>query len=406
MHSRPIRLLVVSPQPVHNEGCSLRLVAAAPDIALTVAYCSLPEPKLWRGPEYLTKQLFTNALPEGYEWIGIPNTAHRPRLDRFWGLWNPRIVSLIRRGAYDCCIVYGYGYASCWMAMAAARWVGTPLVLTTDATTLESVSGSRWRLLCKRMLLPWIYRSADLVMAPSTATVRFLVGLGVPSSRVVCTPYVVDNDNIRRIADATDRAAIRARWSIPYDAVVAVFCAKFLERKRPLDLIRAFAEANVERSYLVMVGDGPLRRDVERCIGELGIADRVRLLGLVPYDELPTVYAASDLLVHPASHEPWGLPINEAMVCGIPAIVTDRVGAGADLVIAGSTGYVYPNGDVAALTTLLRGVLSRPAELQRMGRQAQERMRSWSPRDNASALVTAVRAVIHGSGRGGPSSTS
>ncbi len=406
MHSRPIRLLVVSPQPVHNEACSLRLVAAAPDVALTVAYCSLPEPKLWRGPEFLTKQLFTNALPEGYEWIGIPNTAYRPRLDRFWGLWNPRVVSLIRQAAFDCCIVYGYGYASCWMAMAAARAIGIPLVLTTDATTLESASGSRWRRLCKRLLLPWLYRSADLVLAPSTATVGFLGGLGVPLSRVVCTPYVVDNDNIRRIADATDRAAIRARWSIPDDAVVAVFCAKLLERKRPLDLIHAFAGASVDRSYLVMVGDGPLRGEVERCIAELGIADRVRLLGFVPYDELPTVYAASDVLVHPASHEPWGLPINEAMVCGLPAIVTDRVGAGADLVIAGSTGYVYPSGDVAALTVLLRRVLAQPAELRRMGRLAEERMCSWSPRDNAKAVVTAVRTVINGGGRGGRSSVS
>ena len=400
MSSRRYRVLVVSSQPVHNEACSLRLITEEPDFDLTVAYCTLPEARLWRGPEYLTKQLFSTNPPEGYHWISVPNRAPWPRLDRFWGLVNPALVPLIRRGRFDCCIVYGYGYASCWFAMAAARSARIPVVLTTDATTLDSANGSPWRALAKRFAVPTIYRSADLVLAPSTATVRFLRGLGVPEARVVCTPYVVDNERIARLADASNRAAIRDRWGIPHNAVIALFCGKLLDRKRPVDLVRAFAAARVERSYLVVVGDGPFRGAVEAAAQSLGVADRVRLLGLVPYEELPAAYVASDLLVHPASHEPWGLPVNEAMVCGIPAIVSDRVGAGPDLVVPGKTGFVFPAGDVQALTVLLQRVLARPDELRALGEAARERMRHWSPRDNAAAVMTAVRELVDR--RGGP----
>ncbi|MFM6320749.1 MAG: glycosyltransferase, partial [Microcystis panniformis] len=226
------------------------------------------------------------------------------------------------------------------------------------------------------------------------ASKRFLESLNVDSERIFITPYVVDNEGIAKTAQLTNRNQIRSEWQVPIDAVVVVFCAKFIPRKRPQDLVKAFALANVANSYLVLVGDGPLKESLQEEVEQLGIAERVKFLGFVKYSLLPQVYASSDLLVHPAEWEPYGLPVNEAMVCGIPAVVSDRVGSGYDLVQEGVTGFTYPSGDVDALTSILKTTLGNQETLKRMGKAATERMKTWSFRENAEAHVEAVKKLM------------
>jgi glycosyltransferase involved in cell wall biosynthesis len=308
-------------------------------------------------------------------------------------LFNPGLARLLRPGAWDACLVYGWAYASCWLAIAAARRSGTAVLLGTDATTLEPQSGGSWKVPLKRRLLPRILKLADMVVVPSSSAGSLVRSLGVNDGRVVLTPYVVDNDRFAAAAAATDRAAVRRGWGVPPEAAVALFCAKFIERKRPLDVVRAFAAAPTD-SYLVMVGAGPLDEAVRREARAAGVAERVRLPGLVPYAELPAVYASADLLVMASSHEPWGLPVNEAMACGRPVIASDRVGAAGDLVEEGVTGHVYRAGDVALLSALLAALLADRDRAASMGRAALLRMKTWGPADNAEAVARAAHAAV------------
>jgi glycosyltransferase involved in cell wall biosynthesis len=383
---------MVSSQPIQNVA-PLQIMARDNRVEVLTAYCSLPDKKLWRDPESLTRAAFDIPLLDGYTWLKLRNYSPMPRLGKFYGLINPGIIKLVSNN--DCCVVFGHSYISFWLAIAAAKLCGKPLLLTTDATYLDSQYGGSWKTSLKKKFLPYLYgRVADLVLVPSTASERFICSLGVPEDRVVITPYVVDNDYITAVAARTDRKKVREEWQVPEDAVVAVFCAKFLARKRPQDALRAFAQADVPNSYLVMVGDGPLRDSLKNEVEQLGITSRVRFPGLVKYSRLPEAYAASDVLVFPSEHEPYGLPVNEAMICGIPAIVSDRVGAGFDLVEHGKTGYVYPSGNVDDLASIFREVLPDRELLRRMGENARKRMQTWSPRENAEATVKAVETAI------------
>jgi glycosyltransferase involved in cell wall biosynthesis len=92
-----------------------------------------------------------------------------------------------------------------------------------------------------------------------------------------------------------------------------------------------------------MLGDGALRAEVDRCAAGLP----VRCLGFVNQAALPGWYACADLLALPSGREPWGLVVNEGMACGLVPVVSDAVGAAADLVAG--VGEVFPAGDVAAL---------------------------------------------------------
>ena len=387
------RVLLVSSQPIQN-AAPLRMMAQDPRVEILTAYCSLPDAKLWRGDENLTKEAFDIPMLDGYAWKHVPNYSPSPRLGKFYGLINPGVIKLA--ASYDCCVVYGHAYISFWLAICTAKLLGKPVLLGTDATYIDPHNAGRaWKASLKKKVLPFLYnRVADLVLVPSTASKRFICSLGVKEERVALTPYVVDNDYIAAAAAKAAPTQTREGLQIPDGAAVVLFVAKFLPRKRPQDAIEAFARANVEASYLVMVGDGPLGDSLKEQAARLGIAERVRFPGLVKYSRLAEFYAASDVLLFTSEHEPYGLPVNEAMICGIPAIVSDRVGAGYDLVENGKTGFMYPCGDVGALEAILRRVLPDRALLKEMGEQARERMKTWSPRVNAEATILAVEKAM------------
>jgi glycosyltransferase involved in cell wall biosynthesis len=393
---RKPKVVLISSQPIQN-AASLQAMASDSRVDFVTVYCSLPDPKLWRDPEHLTKGAFDLPLLEGYSWVQARNYSPFPRLGKFYGLINPGVIKHVAKA--DCCIVYGHAYISFWLAIATAKLLGKPVLMGTDATSLQTQSGANWKISLKsslkKKLFPFFYkRIASLVLVPSTQSKRFICSMGVSDERVTLTPYVVDNDSIATRAANVDRKKVRSEWTIPEEAVVALFCAKFIERKRPHDALRAFAQANVSNSYLMMVGDGPLAESVKSEAEHLGIMDRVRFTGLVKYSRLLEFYASSDVLLFPSEHEPYGLPVNEAMICGIPAIVSDRVGAGYDLVSNGETGFVYPCGDVSALAKILGDVLPDRLLLKSMGERASKRMASWSPAANAEATIRAVEKAI------------
>ena len=127
----------------------------------------------------------------------------------------------------------------------------------------------------------------------------------------------------------------------------------------------------------------------------MGIAGRVRFLGFVNQSGLPETYCASDVLVLPSSYEPFGVVVNEAMLCGCSVIVSDCVGAGFDLVREGRTGFIYPCGNISLHPTgILATALRDQTKLAELGRAAVLRMETWSPRENIDSLVMAVGRAV------------
>src|SRR5262249_31333957 len=206
-----------------------------------------------------------------------------------------------------------------------------------------------WKPLVKRWLWPWLFRLADVVIVPSSRGVALIRSLGIPVSRVMLTPYVVNNDWWIEQSECVDRAAVRRDWGVVKWAPIVLFCAKLQPWKRPQDVLRAFAKANVLGAHLVYAGEGPQRQELETEAKALGVAERVRFLGFTNQLQLPAVYRASDLLVLPSQYEPFGVVVNEAMLCRCPVAVSDRVGAGYDLVHPSQNGFIFPCGDVDAL---------------------------------------------------------
>jgi glycosyltransferase involved in cell wall biosynthesis len=122
----------------------------------------------------------------------------------------------------------------------------------------------------------------------------------------------------------------------------------------------------------------------------------VRFAGSRPWKELPALYAAADLFVLPSTFEPWGAVVAEALACGLPVVVADRVGCAPDLVQPGQNGWVVPAGDAGALAALLREALADPARLAAMGAASARLALDWGEDACLEAFVAAVEAAASG----------
>jgi len=390
---RRYKVLFVCGHPVQYMSPLLQRMAQHPQLDIIAAYCRLRGAQAGIDPEFGAKIQWDIPLLDGYPWVEIPNKGTDS--EGFFGLYNPGLWKFVREGNFDAvfCLT-GYIRVSFWITYFASKLSGSAFLFGTDTIYLHPRDSKRWKHPVKRLFWPLLFRLASQVFAPCSGTCDLMRSLGIPDERVTLVPNVVDNDWWIAQSALVDREAVRASWGVGPNTSVIVFCAKLQPWKRPLDLLQAFAQAKVENSLLVFAGEGPLRETLQSEAARLGVSDRVRFLGFVNQSQLPACYTAADLLVLPSEYEPFGLVVNEAMLCGCMAAASDRAGASRDLIAPVDPSFVYPCGDVPTLTALLRRALASPQELAKLRVAAGERMKTWSPREYVDGTVEAVERAV------------
>ena len=398
MPDRRYRVLAVAAHPVQYMAPIFRRMATHPALDLHVAYCSLRGAEAGHDPEFGASVQWDVPLLDGYPWSQVPNRGSGG--DSFFGLRNPGLWKLIRSGNYNAVLCFtGYLCATFWIACMAAKFSKSAFLFGTDATTLMPRDGRAWKSALKKILWPRLFRLADQVIVPSSGSRDLMLSLGLPGERVTLTPYSVDNDWWMQKASQVNRSGVRESWGAAPETAVILFCAKLQAWKRPLDLLRAFARANLSNALLVFAGEGPLRSQVESEAAALGVASRVRFLGFVNQTQLPAIYASADLLVLPSEYEPFAVVVNEAMCCGCAVVVSDRVGAARDLVAPVAPQFVFPCGDIDALASILEDAVTDRLCLQSVARAVLAHIRTWSPESNIAATIDAIRIAVARAGR-------
>ncbi len=386
----PKKVALFMSQTTQNNA-PFRLMARQSEFNFLSVLLSRPDqPALWRGEEFLNKSMFQAGGDHYLPTTILTNISPVPSLNSWYGLINRGIRQIVRES--DCVVVYGHRYFSFWIAMFWAKWFGKPLILSNDAISLGP---SRLKAILKRLIFPVLYRSiAHHVLVTSSRSKQFLSSLGINTSRITVTPYSADNEWIAKHSERRTREEVRNTLALQGTTEIILFCGKLISRKNPLELINAFATMRESSSVLIIVGDGPLRPEIDARVETLGIQARVHMLGFVPYVDLPSLYRASDIVVHPASDEPFGLVVNEAFVCGTCVVTSDRVGSAFDLISHGETGFSYPSGDVARLREILEMLLQSPKLRSHCAERAKQRISSWGPRQNVDRLAEAIRISL------------
>jgi glycosyltransferase involved in cell wall biosynthesis len=398
MTARTFRLAVVTSHPIQYQAPWFRVLAAHDQVELEVFFCSEHGQKASYDPGFGKTFAWEEPLTEGYGHTFVDSVHPEPHPNHFWSLTNPALWSHLRQNRFDAVLLVGWQFASSWLALGAARAHGLKVLLRAESHLGSHFPRPSWKKAARRAGLELFFRNVDAFLAIGSRNAELYRAYGIDDDQIFMAPYAVDNDFFLSKAQGLDgrRGELRRALGVEDDKLpIVLSCGKLTERKAPLDLLNAFAAVRPERpSKLVFLGDGPQRDDVERRARELGVGDDVSVTGFMQQSELPQIYAAADLFVFPTQFETWGLVVNEAMLFGLPVICTDEVPSHDDLITAGETGDVYPVGDVARLSSLLRTYLENVESLHGMGETARARVKDWNFDRCVDATVQALDAVV------------
>ncbi len=235
------------------------------------------------------------------------------------------------------------------LAELVARRAGVPLVVTLHCSLSRTVELARSRPL--GLLGPSVERSvvrrADAVLVLTEPAAEAAVEDGVDPTRVHVVP-----SGFAPLLFAGPHADPTP--GVPHPRVL--FAGRLADQKRPLDAVAAHALLPSD-VHLVVVGDGPLRAQVEAAVAASPARDRVHLLGLAPHEQVPAHLAHADVFVLPSQYEELGSVLVEAMASGLP-VVANRVGGIPALVRHGVTGRLVERGDVRGLAAALGDALT------------------------------------------------
>ena len=385
-----VRVAFVATHPIQYHVPWFRCLAGVPDIDAKVFYGVIPDAGQ-QGVGFDVPFNWDIPLLDGYHWVQLENTARKPDLGRFSGCNTPSIYGALREWRPDVVILTGWHSLMLVQAIWACRRLRLPIIIRGESNTLRERS---WH---KRLGHRMLMKVFDDFLSIGKSNRAFYERAGVSPDRIHDSPYFVDNDRFTRAAKelAPKRAELRTRWSIPDDAGCYLFAGKLVPKKRPLDLLRAQAVANKAgaKVHLLMVGSGEMMAELQRFAADQDLS--VSFTGFLNQTEIVDAYVAADCVVLPSdSGETWGLVVNEGMACGLPAIVSDKVGCGPDLIIENETGAVFRMGDVGGLAETLTGFANKPSVLHDMGKKAETHVRShYSVEKAVEGTLAAIKAV-------------
>jgi glycosyltransferase involved in cell wall biosynthesis len=250
----------------------------------------------------------------------------------------------------------------------------------------------------KSAKLKWLFRFLnnrfDAVVAPSQPILGELArSESLDPMRMLWIPNGVDTTRFRPWEGVARRTA-RQALGLADDAIAFGCVARFTPEKRHCDLVDAFAavHARLPQARLFLVGDGPLRGDIEARASALGIAGAISLPGMRP--DIESILPALDVGVLASSTEGMSNAILEMMACGLPMVAT-AVGGNVSLVRADASGLLVPALQPQALAAAMSSLALDPASRRRMGAAARARIeREFSLAAMVQAFDRAYQAML------------
>jgi teichuronic acid biosynthesis glycosyltransferase TuaC len=273
---------------------------------------------------------------------------------------------LHRQQHFDCIdahYVYPDGFAAVLLGMA----LDLPVVISARGTDINVFSS----FLAIRPMIRWALHHAVGIVAVAASLKNSMVGLGIPAERISVIPNGVDVDRFRPM----EQVEARRELSLTQGRKIAVSVGSLTEGKNHKLLTSAFAKiVKIDpEAQLHILGEGPMRGELEQLIHVSSLKKNVFLAGAKPNEELRVWFSAADVSCLVSSREGWPNVLMESLACGTPVVAT-RVGGIPEIVVSPELGVlVEPNQDDIAVG--LRLALSKQWDRTMLMQHA--RSRDW-----------------------------
>lgn len=256
------------------------------------------------------------------------------------GQLSPKII--VMAGHYPHSSLFGLLWATLHRRQVA-YWSDTNILDVSRSMGRKKIFYTAWKRVVFAFVNTFLYTGNR-----NRSFYEYIVGQKKLEGRLVKLPYpaLVDFSLKRPVAG---RGIIRI-----------VYLGRLISTKgidRIIDAIALLPLSSQNQISLTVVGDGPERQKLEAMAGELISHTDIQFIGAVPSNKIGEVYARHDVLILPSHREPWGLVVNEALASGIPVIAPYWVGAVADLVLDGHSGFVMYDNQAESISRVFERIL-------------------------------------------------
>ena len=298
-------------------------------------------------------------------------------------LYDPEVV-----------IIVGYSYLACWAALIWAKRKKRKAVVIIESHYLD-----RPRSIIKENIKKLFVSRCDAALVDGTRHRDYTVSLGMKPENIFIKRGTgpVDISLYQREISRfkNNRIEICNKLNIPYKNFLYV--GRFSLEKNIMLLLKAYKrlkkDEGGEHWGLILVGNGPQRKDMEDFISKNKIKD-ILFPGFKQKEELPLFYAISDVLILPSVSEPWGLVVSEAMASGLPVLVSNRCGCYPDIVRDGINGFSFDPFNEDELFGFMEDIIQGKYDLETMGKASFEIIKDYTPEKAAGIYIKAVNFVM------------
>ena len=387
---------IFATHPIQYHVPLWRKLAARSDVRIHVYYANDLSVKGGIDPEFGIPVKWDVPLLEGYKYSFLKNISKNPGLGKgFWGLNCPEVKSICRQERFDAVLVHGYSLLFELQVFQAAWHENIPIMIRGDNREGTGMKKSFAFEYLRSMVLKQLYRRVNIGLAVGKYMRRHFLRHGMKEEDIIDCVHCIDTDLMQRQKELflPQRNRLRSEAGITHDDVVLLFLGKLIPVKNPSLLVRALQHLKlIPNLWIIVVGEGELRQKTERDLKQIMGAKAI-FPGFVNQSEIGKYYVMGDVFVLPSKRETWGLVVNEAMLFGLPALVSDRVGCREDLVINGKTGFVFPSDDETALVNNLQDILNKPYVLKQLGQTAAEHIKRYNADAAVEGIIKALERI-------------
>lgn len=392
---RKYKLAVLVSHPIQYQVPLFKILAQHPEIDLVVYFCTDWGVKEKFDSGFGKKIKWDIPLLEGYKYKFLKNWSIKPR-PTFFGQINFGVITELIKNKYDAIIIHGWNAITNLLAFLGARLTKTSVLMRGENPLFYEFYKPKFRILIKKFLLRKLFRKIGAFLFIGEENKRFYQFYGVEEEKLFFTPYAVDNDRFMKEYHRLigKKEELRKRLlGIDSDKVVILFVGKFISKKNPLDLLKAYKMLDCKNKVLVFVGEGTLRKEMEWYIRNNSLKD-VFIIGFKNQTELPQYYILGDIFVLPSGiGETWGLVVNEAMCFKLPVIVSNVVGCVPDLVKDNENGYIFPVGDIKRLRDYLKDLVENPEKRRKFGGRSFGIIQDYSYENDIEGILEALENI-------------
>lgn len=388
------RLVIVATHPIQHFVSLYRALSRVSGLDVTVLFGSRQGLERYFDVEMNCEIAWNMDLLSGYDSRFLGAEADEPS-NHVGKVSPPALRAALEEIAPDAIITYGYATRLSRVATAIGRSLGARMLMIGDSELLDP--RPLHKRLLKRLALPLFYRRIDAFLTVGDENERYYRHYGVSPRRLFRSPYPIDEATFRAAAQQRPdhRRQLLERLGIDGNPLLALCVGKMSPRKRPGDLLDAVEQLigkTARPVHAVLAGNGILLDDLRAAAAARAIP--AHLLGFVNVDELPAIYAACDVIVHPSGADPHPLICSEASCVGLPLLLSSRVGAAGptDVARPGRNAIVFPVGNINALADALRSLADDPARIEQMGRDGRAIFDELDMRRSVSGVIEALRS--------------